>query len=117
MHGMGLDSIISTKSVACNDILRVVRSRTSRSYAAVERMYRLMDGKAEALEFIAQAGDSYIHVPLKDLHVIPDALIAVIVREGQVRVPFGNDTIEVGDYVVVISRRAGLSSLGQVFKG
>jgi len=41
----------------------------------------------------------------------------VIVREGQVRVPFGNDTIEVGDYVVVISRRAGLSSLGQVFKG
>ena len=92
-------------------------ARTSRSYAAVERMYRLMDGKAEALEFIAQAGDSYIHVPLKDLHVIPDALIAVIVREGQVRVPFGNDTIEVGDYVVVISRRAGLSSLGQVFKG
>ncbi len=117
MHDMGLDSIISTKSVACNDILRVVRSRSSRSFAAVERMYRLLDGKAEALEFIAQAGDNYIHVPLKDLHVIPDALIAVIVREGQVRVPFGNDTIEVGDYVVVISRRAGLSSLGQFFRG
>ena len=116
MHNMGLDSIISTKTIACNDILRVVRSRTSRSYAAVERMYRLMDGKAEALEFIAQAGDSYIHVPLKDLHVIPDALIAVIVREGQVKVPFGNDTIEVGDYVVVISRKAGLSALGQVFR-
>lgn len=117
MHDMGLDSIISTKSVACNDILRVVRSRSSRSFAAVERMYRLMDGKAEALEFIAQAGDACIHVPLKNLHVIPDALIAVIVREGQVRVPFGNDTIEVGDYVVVISRRTGLSSLSQVFRG
>jgi len=117
MQDMGLDSIISTKNVACNDILRVVRSRSSRSYATVQRMYRLMDGKAEALEFVAQAGDPCIHVPLKDLHVIPDALIAVIVREGQVRVPFGNDTIEVGDYVVVISRRAGLSSLGQVFRG
>ncbi len=116
MHDMGLDSIISTKTVACNDILRVVRSRSSRSFAAVERMYRLMDGKAEALEFIAQAGDPYIHVPLKDLHIIPDALIAVIVRDGQVRVPFGNDTIEVGDYVVVISRRTGLSALGEVFK-
>ena len=116
MHEMGLDSIISTMAVACNDILRVVRSRSSRSFAAVERMYRLMDGQAEALEFIAQAGDPYIHVPLKDLHIIPDALIAVIVREGQVRVPFGNDTIEVGDYVVVISRRPGLSALGQVFR-
>ncbi len=116
MHDMGLDSIISTKTVACNDILRVVRSRSNRSFTGVERMYRLMDGKAEALEFIAQAGDPCIHVPLKDLRVIPDALIAVIVREGQVRVPFGNDTIEVGDYVVVISRQTGLSSLRQVFR-
>ena len=116
MHNMGLDSIISTKSVACNDILRVVRSRSSRANAAVQRMYRLMDGQAEALEFIAQSGDKYIHVPLKDLQIIPDALIAVIVRDGQVKVPFGNDTIEVGDYVVVISRKAGLSSLGQVFR-
>ncbi len=116
MHNMGLDSIISTKTIACNDILRVVRSRSSRANAAVERMYRLMNGQAEALEFIAQAGDKYIHVPLKDLKIIPDALIAVIVREGLVKVPFGNDTIEVGDYVVVISRKAGLSALGQVFR-
>ncbi|MBQ9265065.1 MAG: hypothetical protein IJ189_12780 [Clostridia bacterium] len=116
MHQMGLDSIISTRTVACNTILRTVRSRASRSFAAVERMYRLMDGQAEALEFIAQVGDPYIHVPLKDLHVIRDALIAVIVRDGQVMVPFGNDTIEAGDYVVVISRRKGLSALGEVFK-
>ena len=116
MQDMGLDSIISTKSVATNDILRVVRSRSSRNDSAVQRMYRLMDGKAEALEFIAQAGDSFIHVPLKDLHVIPDALVAVIVREGQVKVPFGSDTIEVGDYVVVVSRQPGLSALRQVFR-
>ena len=116
MHGMGLDSIISTKTVACNTILRTVRSRASRSFAAVERMYRLMEGRAEALEFIAEVGDPYIHVPLKDLHVIPDALIAVIVRDGQVMVPFGNDTIETGDYVVVISRRNGLSTLREVFR-
>ncbi|MBR3743145.1 MAG: Trk system potassium transporter TrkA [Clostridia bacterium] len=116
MHEMGLDSIISTMAVACNDILRVVRSRSSRSFAAVERMYRLMDGQAEALEFIAQSGDTFIHIPLKDLQIIPDALIAVIVRDGQVKVPFGNDTIEVGDYVVVISRRPGLSALRQVFR-
>lgn len=116
MHEMGLDSIISTRTVACNNILRVVRSRASRSFAAVQRMYRLMDGQAEALEFAAEVGDPYIHVPLKDLHVIPDALIAVIVRDGQVMVPFGNDTIEVGDCVVVISRRKGLSTLGEVFR-
>ena len=116
MHDMGLESIISVRTVACNSILRTVRTRASRSVASVERMYRLMDGRAEALEFLAQAGDAYIHVPLKDLTVARDALVAVILREGQVRVPFGNDTIEVGDYVVVISQRAGLSSLSEVFR-
>ncbi len=116
MHEMGLETIISVRNVARNSILRAVRTRASRAGAGMERMYRLMDGQAEALEFIAQVGESYIHVPIKDLSVTPDALIAVIVREGQVRVPFGSDTIEAGDHVVVISRRAGLTSLTDVFR-
>ncbi len=116
MHEMGLESIISVRTVACNSILRAVRTRASRVGAGVERMYRLMEGQAEALEFIAQVGEAYIHVPLKDLHVNQDALIAVIVREGQVRVPFGNDTIEAGDHVIVISRRLGITSLMDIFR-
>lgn len=116
MHNMGLDSIISTKQVACNTILRTVRGRASRSTATVERMYRLMDGKAEALEFIADPAAPYIHVPLKNLNVHKDALIAVIVRDNQVQVPFGNDTIEAGDHVVVISHRTGISELGQIVR-
>ena len=116
MKDIGLDSIVSAKTVACNTILRTVRARASRSSASMERMYRLMDGEVEALEFIAGAQDPYIHVPLKQLNVAPDCLIAVIVRENQVRVPFGNDTIEAGDRVVIISRRAGISTLGEVVK-
>ena len=116
MHNMGLDSIISTKQVACNSILRTVRTRASRSTATVERMYRLMEGKAEALEFIADPAAPYIREPLKNLNVNQDALIAVIVREGQVLVPFGNDTIEAGDHVVAISRRPGISELGQIVR-
>ena len=116
MHNMGLDSIISPKTVACNNILRTVRTRASRATGAVERVYRLMGGRAEALEFIAQPNAPYIHVPLKNLNISDDALIAVIVREGQVQVPFGNDTIEAGDHVVAISRRPGISDLGQIVR-
>jgi len=116
MHRMGLDSIISTLTVACNNILRTVRARASRSHAAVERMYKLMEGQAEALEFIAQAGAPYLQIPLKLLAVIPECLIAVIVRDGHVKVPFGNDTIEPGDHVVVISKKSGISTLDEVFR-
>ena len=79
-------------------------------------MYRLMDGAVEALEFVAQAGDPYIHVPLVNLNIARDCLIAVIVREGQVHIPHGNDTIETGDNVIIISRRAGIRGLGEVIK-
>lgn len=116
MSDMGLDSIISVKTVACNTILRTVRARASRSFSSVERVYRLMNGMAEALEFIPNADELYLHIPLKSLNIAQDCLIAVIVREGQVRIPFGNDTIEAGDHVVVISKRMGISSLNEVIR-
>ena len=116
MHDMGLESIISPKTVACNTILRTVRSRASRSNTSVERMYRLMDGKVEAMEFIAAQGEKYLGVPIKNLNISKDCLIAVIVRDNQVKVPFGNDTIEAEDHVVIISRRAGIQALNEVIR-
>ena len=74
----------------------------------------LMDGKAEALEFLARSGDPYIGVALKDLTMRPNSLVAVIVRRGKVIVPFGNDHIEVGDSVVIITCERGLSDLNEV---
>ncbi|MBQ6951760.1 MAG: Trk system potassium transporter TrkA [Clostridia bacterium] len=114
MKNMGLDSIVSTLNVAVNNILRTVRTRSSRSSAAVVRMYRLVNGKAEALEFLADNKMPFIHVPLKELNIDKDCLIAVIVRGNKVLVPFGNDTIESGDSVVIISKRTGISTLDEV---
>lgn len=116
MHDMGLESIISPKTVACNTILRTVRSRASRSNTSVERMYRLMDGKVEAMEFIAARGEKYLGIPLKNLSISKDCLIAVIVRGSQVKVPFGNDTIEAEDHVVIITRRPGIQALNEVIR-
>lgn len=114
MKNMGLNSIVSTLNVAVNNILRTVRTRSSRSSAAVVRMYRLVNGKAEALEFLADNKMPFIHVPLKELNIDKDCLIAVIVRGNKVLVPFGNDTIESGDSVVIISKRTGISTLDEV---
>lgn len=113
---MGLHSVVSPKDITCANLLRYVRGRLNVSGAKVERLYRLMDGKAETMEFIARPGDSYIGVPLMDLHVMPGALVAVIVRKGKVIVPFGRDYIEAGDRVVVITRGSGISDLNEVIR-
>lgn len=113
---MGLDSIVSPKSITCANILRYVRARVNGLGTKVEKLYRLMNGKAEALEFIARASDPYIGVSLKDLNMRRNTLVAVIVREGRVIVPFGNDHIEAGDSVVIIACESGISDLNEVIR-
>ena len=116
ISSMGLDSIVSPKEITCANILRYVRQRTNATGTRVERLYQLVGGKAEALEFIARANDSYIGVPLKDLTMRPGTLVAVIVRKGKVIVPFGNDHIEAGDSVVIIACESGINDLNEVIR-
>lgn len=114
MSDMGLDSMVSPKDITCNTILRYVRARANRTGTSVEKLYRLVDGKAEALEFVAKKGEPYIGIPLRDLTMRKDTLVAVIVRKGKVIVPFGNDHIDEGDHVIIIANENGLSDLNEV---
>ena len=114
LNKLGLDSILSPQSITCSYILRYVRAREHSEGTEIERLYRLADGKAEAIEFIARQGDPYIGIPLKDLTKHPGTLVAVIVHQGKVIVPFGNDKIEAGDHVIIISRESGLGDLNEV---
>lgn len=116
LSDLGLDSMVSPRAITCNNILRYVRARANGDGASVERLYRLMDGKAEALEFIARGSDPYIGIPLKDLHVRSNTLVAVIVRGSKVIVPFGNDHIEDGDHVVIMACESGISDLNEVIR-
>lgn len=114
ISAMGLDSIVSPKSITCANILRYVRARVNGQGASVEKLYRLVNGKAEALEFVARGGDPYIGVPLRSLTVRPNTLVVVIVRGGKIIVPFGNDHIEDGDRVVIMACESGISDLNEV---
>ena len=113
---MGLESIISPSQIACNIMLRAVRTRVAGEKTGVERMYQIMGGQAEAMEFIVKEGESYLGKTLTDLTVDPDTLVAVIVRGNRVIVPFGGDVIEAGDRVVIMTKRQGVASLGDVLK-
>ncbi|MBQ8150766.1 MAG: Trk system potassium transporter TrkA [Clostridia bacterium] len=116
INAMGLDSIVSPRYVTCANILRYVRAREGGRGTKVEKLYRLVNGKAEALEFVARSEDSYIGIPLKDLNVRKGTLVAVIVRKGKVIVPFGSDHIEAGDSVIIIACESGISDLNEVIR-
>lgn len=113
---LGLENQVSPRIITCNALLRYVRARVNARGTTVEKLYRLVDGKAEALEFIAKKGDPYIGVPLKKLTIRKGALVAIILHKGKVIVPFGDDVIEAGDHVVIISTASGISDLNEVIR-
>ncbi len=113
---MGIDSVVTPRQITCDTLLRYVRARSNSRGTVIERMYRILDGHAEALEFIAQPDDPYIRVPLRDLAIVRETLVAVIVRDGQIIVPFGDDYVEGGDFVIIITKRPGVTDLKDVLK-
>lgn len=102
---LGITSIVSTKSATADAILGYVRARQN-SYASanVETMYRLVEGKVEALEFIVKQETKYTGVPLKDLQTKPNNLIACIGRKRKIIIPHGKDCILPGDSVIVVTK-------------
>ena len=111
---IGLDAIISPKDITTATILRYVRARQNGTGTNMERLYKMLNGKVEAIEFIARKEDKYIGRAIRELHILHGALIAVIVRQNKVIIPFGNDHIEADDHVVIISCDQGIADLNEV---
>lgn len=101
---LGLDSIVSPKKAAANVVTSYARALQNSLGSNVETMYKLMDGSVEALEFNVQSDFKAQHIPLKEMKLKKDVLIAGIIRKRKAFVPTGNDEIIAGDKVVIIAK-------------
>ena len=84
--------------------------------SSIETLYQLMDGKAEALEFIVKGESLVTNIPLKALTMKKNTLIAGIIRDRTPIIPAGDDMILPGDRVVVIAGDQRLSSLSDILQ-
>ena len=104
VEDFGIDSIVSAKTATADAILSYVRARkNSQGSANVETLYQLVDEKVEALEFIIKSATTYTGIPLKELKLKPNNLIACIARKRQIIIPGGDDCMEPGDSVIVVT--------------
>lgn len=112
---LGLDCTVSAKTATADAILSYVRARkNSQSSANVETMYQLVDGKVEALEFVIKKEAKYTNIPFKDLSTKPNNLIACIVRNRQIIIPNGDDSMQVGDNVIVVTTERKMQDIGEI---
>lgn len=115
VEGMGIDSIVSAKSATADAILRYVRARkNSQSNVNVESMYRLVNGKVEAQEFIIKEECEFTNIPLKNLRTKENTLIACIGRNRKVIIPNGDTQMEKGDSVIVVTKNCAIRHLSEI---
>ncbi|MBE5968651.1 MAG: Trk system potassium transporter TrkA [Lachnospiraceae bacterium] len=111
---MDLDTIVYPKEVAAEHVTSFVRAMKNSMGSNVETMYRVIGGKAEALEFIVKEGSPVVDKPLMELNLKSDIIVACITRKGKIIYPRGTDTMQVGDSVVIVTTREGLDDIKDI---
>ena len=114
IKNLGIDNLVSPKITTANYILRYVRGLQNAADNPVKTLYRIMEGRAEALEFTADSHTRFLDVPLKRLKVAPSILVAAIVRQNEIIIPYGNDVIKERDSVILIAYDTKLSDLNEM---
>ena len=113
---MNLGSIIYPKMITADGIIRYVRAMQNSMGSNVETLYKIVQNKAEALEFRVGKDAPLIGIPLEKLSFKDNLLIACINRGGQIITPRGKDTIEPGDTVIVVTTHSGLKDLKDILR-
>ncbi len=116
INRLDLDTTICPKNITADIIVRYVRAKKNTGGSNVETMYNIIQGKVEASEFIVKENSPIAGVPLKQLNFKENVLIASIFRKGTVLTPHGDDIIQAGDVVVIVTKQLGLQDVRDVLR-
>ena len=111
-----LESLVTPKNVIAQQLARYVRAMDNSMESGMESLYRIADGKAEALEFRVSTGAKCIGKPLKDLRIRKDMIIAAIIHGSKAQIPNGNSVISEGDHVIVITAAGRLNDIDSIIE-
>ena len=103
IHAPDFSSIITPKIIAVDTIMHFIRGRVNAQYSDLQAMHHLANGQIETLQFHIKEANKMTAKPLSHLKLKKGILIAAIIRKGKTIFPTGEDTLEVGDQLLVIT--------------
>lgn len=116
INQLDLGSIICPKHITAEYIIRYVRGMQNSIGSNIETLYKIIDNRAEALEFIVKNGSPLIDIPLEKLNLKDNIIIACINHNGKIIIPKGQDVIKEKDTVIVVTTITGLNDIRDILK-
>ncbi len=102
IESLPVGSVVSPRKLCCSNILRYVRSLYNQTGAALT-IHAIADGQVEAIEFPVDDNTLYLGVPLKELKIKKNILVACVTRGKTVEIARGDSCFKKGDTVVIVA--------------
>ena len=113
---LDLGSVIYPKYITADFILRYVRAMRNTIGSNVETLYHILDNQAEALEFAIHDYSPVVGVPLSEFRLKNNLLVCCLARNGKIRIPRGQDMIQIGDNVIIVTTHKGLRDICDILE-
>ena len=114
VDNLDLGSVIYPKFITSEAIIAYVRAKKDSMNSNIETLYHMFDSRVEAIEFRVENESKVTNIPLMDLNLKKGLLISFIHRNGSIIIPSGQDSIQVGDTVMVVTTHTGFNSIQDI---
>jgi trk system potassium uptake protein TrkA len=116
LRELEVQNTVSSKEIVANRIISYVRPLANKRGSNVLTLSRIVEGAVEALEFFAKKPSKLYDIPLKDLHIKKNCLVACIIRDHEIMIPNGNSCIKQGDNVIVVTTHKNFDDLEDIME-
>lgn len=113
---LDLGSVVYPKYITSEAIIAFVRSKTATMNNNIETMIHLFDERVEAIEFVVGDQSPIVNLPLAQLKLKKNLLVACINRDGKIIIPGGNDKIQGGDTVIIVTTNTGFHDIEDILR-
>lgn len=96
-------SIVTPKSIAVDTMMHFIRGRVNAQDSNLDAMHHIANGRIESLQFEIREANKMAGKSLSSLKFKDNILIAAIIRKGKTIYPTGEDVLQVGDKIVVVT--------------
>ena len=110
-------SIVTPKGIAVDTIMHFIRGRYNAQFSNLEALHHVANGQIETLQFQIKEENKMTGIPLSQLHLKKDVLIAAIIRQGKAIFPTGDDDLQVGDKIIVTTLLQNITQIYDLLAG
>ena len=108
-NDMKVDLILNPERITASEIDHVMMT------PSVLNVDDFADGKVRMFEAKLKEDSPFANIPLKDLHIPEDILVAMLFRKHKMIIPRGNDFLLPGDNVYFVGKQDAILSFEQQF--